>query len=196
MMNLKTLYFLLLPLFLFSQSAKNITFRFAPNRKPSTGTIGVLGMENKKAFAIFVNETLPNNSKLYFNTIQFETTNFNKNNSKIFLCLYENKSGIPGELLKNGKILVHVPLKKTNITADLSELKLNVPADGYFIGFEWVLSEKNKIYGAAETTNYPYNPAIKGLSKGKYEMFVFKQKWETAENNLVSSLYFEVTYLP
>ena len=193
------IFFLLFFPILFSSQIKNgsknkkVTFNYQSNAK-SSGEGGVLGMENKRAYAIFVNETLPHDSVLFFSKVHFETLNFKQKNSKIFLCIYENISGKPGKIIDNAKIIVKVPTKKTDIIADISKLKIQVPRNGYFIGFEWVLSSDNVIMGETKRHVNPYNPVITGLAKGKYELFVLDESWRKAEEALVSSLKLEVFY--
>ena len=198
-MRIIILFLLFFPLLFNSQRNKTIkdqdvTFIYKNTIKPS-GESGVLGMQSKKAFAIFVNESLPADSIIIFSQVNFGTLNFGHKKSKIYLCIYENNNGLPGKILNSAKILVNIPRKKTDIIVDISKRKIPVPKSGYFVGLEWLIQKENIIYGEVKTQKPPYNPAILGLANGKYELYVLNENWQKAEEILISSLKLEISYL-
>lgn len=162
--------------------------------KPSSG-IGVLGMKTKKAFAVYINPNSPNNLPEIINKVQFQTLNFGRTKSTVFLCIYENESGLPGKIIDKAKILLKIPAKKNNIIADLSSLKIEVPAEGYFISFEWILVKENIVDGA-QTDEKPYNPTILGTSNTEENLFTLDKKWGKANGEFITTINLEVSYLP
>lgn len=199
-MKLQFLLLLFFPLLFSAQKSDIIhdkegkaTFEFYKKTKPSLET-GVLGAENKKAFAIFINEKSLAHSPEIFSKVQFETMNFDGKKSTVFLCIYENDNGLPGKILDEAKIIIEIPIKNTEIVADLSPLKIKVPTNGYFIGFEWILSKKNMINGSGNAPTKAYNPAITGVQNEN--LFVFDENWKKEKDQLASSLKIDVDYLP
>ncbi|KIA89350.1 hypothetical protein [Kaistella jeonii] len=171
------------------------TFEFHKITEPSLGT-GVLGMQTKKAFAIFIDQNSKDHSPEIFNKVQFESMNFDGKKSTIFLCIYEDENGLPGKILNQAKILIETPSKKTTVIANLSSLKIKVPTNAYFIGFEWILSKENIINGAQNAGAKPYNPAISGIQIEKPNLYFFDKKWQKDKELLSSSLKIDVDYVP
>lgn len=158
--------------------------------------VGVLGTQTEKAVAIHIDEILEDSLPQIFHTVKFETFSLNSKKSTIFLCIYENENGLPGKIIDQGKILIEIPSRKTEIIADLSSLKIQVPNKGYFIGFEWILSKKHKINSTSNTSQKPYNPAVSGIVNEDENLFTLDQIWGKSERGLVSTLNLEITYLP
>jgi hypothetical protein len=199
-MKYQFLFVLFFP-FLFSAQKKELfhnekaTFEYHKSIEKSLG-IGVLGMQTKKAFVIFIDEKSIKNSPVIFNKVQFESINFNGKKSVAFLCIYENNKGLPGNIINKAKISVPIPPKKTEIIADLSQLKISVPKNGYFIGFEWILTKENLINGVKNPTEKPYNPTIVGIQNDKLNLFSLNKNWQKEESQLVNSLNINISYLP
>ena len=170
------------------------TFEFHKITEPAAGT-GVLGMQTKKAFAILIDQNSTDHSPEIFNKVQFETMNFDGKKSTIFLCIYENENGLPGKILDNAKIIIETPIKKNKIIADLSPLKIKVPTNAYFIGFEWILSKENIINGVQNAGAKPYNPAISGIQIEKPNLYFFDKKWQKDKELLSSSLKIAIDYV-
>lgn len=196
----KTLFILLFPVLIsaqesqiFSKSSEAI-FKFKKIQN-SNSEIGVVGNQDHSAFAVFVDNNLIKDSTAIFNKVTFETLNFNGKKSTVYLCLYENNRGLPGKIIDQAKILVEIPAKRTKITADLSGLKIKVPKNGYFIGFEWILIKENIITGVRDTKDPPYNPTIGGISGEHLNLYVFNKTWQKESKQLVSSLKLELSYL-
>ena len=111
-------------------------------------------------------------------------------------CIYENENGLPGKILDHAKIILEIPIKNNKIIADLSSLKIKVPTNGYFIGFEWIYSKENIINGTQTDGPKPYNPAISGIQIEKPNLFFFDRNWQKDKEQLSSSLKIDVDYLP
>ena len=157
---------------------------------------GVLGTEKKKAFAILIENKLSQNSIMILNEVKFKTLNFKKSKADIYLCLYENDKGLPGKIVENGQILLHVAVKKATTNLNLSSLNIKIPTIGYFIGFEWILSKENEISGAFKTSNPPYNPTIEGVAGEDVNLYVFDgETWKKEKDEFVSALKLDITYL-
>lgn len=174
---------------------RKATFEFHKIKGPSLGT-GVVGMQTIKAFAIFIEQESTDHSPEIFNKVQFEAMNFDGKKSTVFLCIYENENGLPGKILDHAKIILEIPIKNNKIIADLSSLKIKVPTNGYFIGFEWIHSKKNIINGTQTDGPKPYNPAISGIQIEKPNLFFFDRNWQKDNEQLSSSLKIDVDYLP
>lgn len=201
MMKYQFLFLLLLSLSCSAQKTEvsnlkegKATFEFYKITEPAVGT-GVLGMQTKKAFAILIDQNSTDHSSEIFSKIQFETMNFDAKKSTVFLCIYENENGLPGKILKQAKILIETPIKKNKIIADLSSLKIKVPTNAYFIGFEWILSKENIINGAKNADPKPYNPAISGIQIEKPNLYFFDKKWQKDKELLSSSLKIAIDYI-
>lgn len=174
---------------------KEVTVNYEKVKYHETG-IGVMGSDNRKAFASFIENNWTEESQRYFNSIKFMSTNFGKKTAEIYLCIYENNNGLPGKIIESGKILITVPSKNNIVTADLSKLQLQVPRNGYFIGFEWILSKENRISGNTPTLNFPYNPTISGFTAKAINLYSYEGKWRKQEDsNLVAGLALEISYL-
>lgn len=194
------LLFLLFPIVFFAQKQETInnakekaSLEF--NKKTNSGGTGVLGTKNRNAYAIFIDEKSPTNNPEIFYKVSFETMNFNDKKSSVYLCIYENNNGLPGKIIDKAKIFIEIPTKLTEIIADLSSLNIQVPTNGYFVGFEWILSKENEIKGVTKTSNPPYNPTIDGIISGETNLFVHEKKWQKASVEFNTSLKLDISIL-
>lgn len=89
-------------------------------------------------------------------------------NASFKLRVYKVKEdGLPGEDFIKEDILVFVKKGTKKNTVELSEYNLNIPKEGIFVAFEWLLIEKNKIkfnYKNQESKtiikDYDYAPSL------------------------------------
>ncbi|MGZ5273239.1 MAG: hypothetical protein ACXWCA_02870 [Kaistella sp.] len=157
--------------------------------------IGVMGSDSKQAFATYIEGDSSDKKQRYYQTIKFQSTNFQKKSAPIYLCIYENENGLPGKLIDKAKILLHIPSKKNRISVDLSQKLIPVPHNGYFVGFEWIRSKENKINGNAATEDSPYNPTISGFTANNINLYSYHGKWQKeADSHLVAGLELEIIY--
>ena len=200
-MHSKLLFFLLIiSSLMFSQRKgenlidENISFKYEKTDSPDN-RFGVIGSKGRQAFAAFVEIDDTDRIQKYFHYIKFKSFNFNSKPSVIYLCIYENSDGLPGKIVDHGKFLINIPPKNTFITADLSKLKLKVPEDGYFIGFEWILNKENELKGNIKTQNPPYTPSIAGFTAAKVNLYTRSETWRKEPDNiLIAGLDLEITY--
>ena len=199
-MKITSLLLVLAPIFMFSQVRSNLldrvgraTIKYEKNDEDSSD-VGILGIDNKRSFVIFVKEKAEDNKELLFDKIIFETSNLGKKKAKLYLVIYENKDSLPGKLLESSKTMVNAPVGKKKIIVDLSTLQLIVPKAGYFVGFEWIISEDNKITGTPDISNLPYNPAVTAVINTLPNLFVLDQKWTPAKETLATSLNLQIHY--
>lgn len=172
----KFLLLLLLPCFLLSQKQKDFSVKYSNLTTPSTGEMSVIGTSEMKAVAIFVNET--ENTDKIFGEIKFKSTVFESKVATIYLTIYENNNGLPGTLINKERILLKIPAKRTEVILNLYAMKIQVPQNGYFMGFEWIQNKKNKILGNNSSDNTPYNPAIAGKFT-KENLYIFNENhWQ------------------
>lgn len=102
---------------------------------------------------------------------------------------------MPGEILEGAKFLVNIPAHKSFVTADLSKLKIKVPENGYFVGFEWVLSKENEMKGKISAAKLPYNPTISGFTDNKVNLYSRRKEWRRQQDSdLVAGLALEISY--
>ena len=173
---------------------ENISLKYEKTDSPDN-RFGVIGSKGRQAFAAFVEIDDTDRIKKYFHYIKFKSFNFNRKPSVIYLCIYENSDGLPGKIVDHGKFLINIPPKNTFITADLSKLKLKVPEDGYFIGFEWILNKENELKGNIKTQNPPYTPSIAGFTAAKVNLYSRSETWRKEPDNiLIAGLDLEITY--
>ncbi|MCP2037455.1 hypothetical protein [Chryseobacterium sp. HSC-36S06] len=157
--------------------------------------IGVMGSFDKQAYATFVGSNVAEKNQQYFHYIKFKSINFTENSSQIYLCIYKNNRGLPGEILEGAKFLVNIPAHKSFVTADLSKLKIKVPENGYFVGFEWVLSKENEMKGKISAAKLPYNPTISGFTDNKVNLYSRRKEWRRQQDSdLVAGLALEISY--
>ena len=172
----------------------NISFKYEKITSPDIG-VGVIGSNDRQAYATFFESNITEKSQPYFHQIKFKSINFSKKPSEIYLCIYENSDGLPGKIVDHGKFLINIPPKNTFITTDLSKLKLKVPEDGYFIGFEWILNKENELKGNIKTQNPPYTPSIAGFTAAKVNLYSRSETWRKEPDNiLIAGLDLEITY--
>ncbi|WP_332024039.1 hypothetical protein [Kaistella sp.] len=195
------LFLILLNSLMFSQeksdklSNESVSFKYEKIQTSDYG-IGVIGSNERRAYATFVESNITEKSQTFFHQIRFKSINFSKKPSEIYLCIYENDNGFPGKLLDEAKYLVTIPTLKTLITADLSKLNFKVPENGYFIGFEWVLSKENEIKGNVKTPNLPFNPTISGYTGKTANLYTKRKKWrKEPDASLVAGLALDISYL-
>ena len=194
------LFLILLNSLMFSQeksdklSNESVSFKYEKIQTSDNG-IGVIGSNDRRAYATFVESNTTEKGQTYFHHIRFKSINFSKKPSEIYLCIYENSDGLPGKIVDHGKFLINIPPKNTFITADLSKLKLKVPEDGYFIGFEWILNKENELKGNIKTQNPPYTPSIAGFTAAKVNLYSRSETWRKEPDNiLIAGLDLEITY--
>lgn len=195
------LFLLLINSFMFSQEKNeklfndSISFEYEKIASPDIG-VGVIGSNDRQAYATFFESNSTEKSQPYFHQIKFKSINFSKKPSEIYLCIYENDNALPGKLLDEAKYLVTIPTRKVLVTADLSKLNIKVPEEGYFIGFEWVLSKENEMKGNVKTTNLPYNPTISGYTGKTVNLYTKSKKWrKEPDASLVAGLALDISYL-
>ena len=125
------LFLLIINSFMFSQEKNekffndNISFKYEKITSPDIG-VGVIGSNDRQAYATFVESNTTEKGQTYFHHIRFKSINFSKKPSEIYLCIYENDNGFPGKILDDAKYLISIPARKTLVTADLSTLKIKV----------------------------------------------------------------------
>ena len=195
------LFLILLNSLMFSQeksdklSNESVSFKYEKIQTSDNG-IGVIGSNERRAYATFVESNITEKRQTYFHQIRFKSINFSKKPSEIYLCIYENDNGFPGKILDDAKYLISIPARKTLVTADLSTLKIKVPAHGYFIGFEWVLSKGNEIKGNVKTPNLPFNPTISGYTGKTVNLYTKRKEWsKEPDASLVAGLALDISYL-
>lgn len=191
---------LVLPLSLFSQEKRVETTVAGPLisyekvKSPEAG-MGVIGSEDRKAFASFIEgsaDKMQNN----FYSIKFKSINFSKKPAQIYLCIYEDDNGLPGNIIVKGKILISVPAKQNIVSVDLSHLNIEVPRKGYFVGFEWILNKKNKISGNTKNSIYPYNPTISGITGKDVNLYIYDGQWKKSQNSeIVTGIALDIVEL-
>ena len=201
-MHLKLIFLLLIiNSLMYSQNREklfneDISFKYEI-KKDQHNTIGVIGSAGRQAYATFIENNGPEKNQQYFQHIKFTSTNLGKKPSEIYLCIYENNNGLPGNIIDGAKFLVRIPALTTFIIADLSQLKIKVPVDGYFLGFEWLLEQENEIKGNTSTSNLPYNPTIKGYTGNKVNLYSKHKEWrKESDTNFVAGLALEISYIP
>jgi len=82
------------------------------------------------------------------------------------------------------------------VTVDLSKRNIKVPQNGYFIGFEWVLSKENEMKGNVNTSNLPYNPTISSYTGKTVNLSTKRKEWrKEPDASLVAGLALDISYL-
>ena len=195
------LFLILLNSLMFSQeksdklSNESVSFKYEKIQTSDNG-IGVIGSNDKQAYATFFASNITEKSQPYFHQIKFKSINFSKKPSEIYLCIYENDNGLPGKLLDEAKYLVYIPTRKALVTVDLSKRNIKVPQNGYFIGFEWVLSNEDEMKGNVKTPNLPYNPTISSYTGKTVNLYTKRTEWrKEPDASLVAGLALDISYL-
>ena len=133
----------------------------------------------------------------FINTIIFKA-DAEKKGTKILLHIYNvNNDGSPGEELLQENYLVELKKGNKSNNIEINDLNIQIPKEGIFIGFEWLIIEQNKIeYSYTLTSDIikkrhkdgiKYDPTIKSYFGDQSTTWVFsKTKWHNLNKVKVS----------
>ncbi|KQR95077.1 hypothetical protein ASG01_04260 [Chryseobacterium sp. Leaf180] len=79
--------------------------------------------------------------KLFLSKVRFPSFNYNKNDVTINVNIFENKNGLPGELITSKAVICKKGRRITEWTLDRP---ISFPLEGIIVCFEWIINDQNQ----------------------------------------------------
>ncbi len=157
---------------------------FTTINKKEIFEIGAIGTQQESQFAEYIPYQAFNLERI--KEIKFKILAQNIS-SQFYINIYKNNNGEPGDAF------YHIPVKskknhKTqSVNIDFTSNQIKIPADGLFVGIEWIINRKNeqipdKVFLSNDSP--VYYPQVKLSNSEKNNFWCLKNAvWEITEDN-------------